>query len=129
MCIEGHVHVYTCINTHLHMSLILQAICIVHVHCSCAARVLCTCISMYIRRHYIDMILLFWRKRSATLFKSANPCTYYVITMDTLCTHRMDKKDVEGDVIYPDIMFCVDSFEEVGELKLLQRPCPYLQYV
>ena len=67
----------------------------------------------------IDMILLFWRKRSATLFKSANPCTCYVITMDTLCTHRMDKKDVEGDVIYPDIMFCVDSFEEVGELKLL----------
>ena len=46
--------------------------------------------------------------------------------MDTLCTHRMDKKDVEGDVIYPDIMFCVDSFEEVGELKLLQRPYPYL---
>ena len=26
---------------------------------------------------------------------------------------RMDKKGGDNDVIYPDIMFCVDGFEEV----------------
>ena len=33
-----------------------------------------------------------------------------------MCT-RMDKKGGDNDVIYPDIMFCVDEFEEVSSFR------------
>jgi len=29
----------------------------------------------------------------------------------------MDKKGKESDVVYPNLMFCVDNFEEVGDQR------------
>ena len=37
--------------------------------------------------------------------------------------YRMDKKGGDNDVIYPDIMFCVDGFEEVRTCTCTYNVC------
>ena len=43
-----------------------------------------------------------------------------------LCSYRMDKKDQISDVIYPNIMFCVDNFEEVCKKDIIH---PYTTHI
>ena len=50
-------------------------------------------------------------------------CTYI---RKCVCVYpRMDKKGGGNDVIYPDIMFCVDGFEEVYCSADINSPISY----
>ena len=47
--------------------------------------------------------------------------TYYLGLATSL--YRMDKKGGDNDVIYPDIVFCVDGFEEVRTCTCTYNVC------
>ena len=80
-------------------------------------------------RRYINMYAYIIRNIACTYYIHVYMCTCTCMHVHILykCTfvpvHRMDKKGGENDVIYPDIMFCVDGFEEVQSTSTCTCTC------